>query len=59
MRNFEPLLVDTNTACGMLGIKRTLLFAYLRDGVLVRCKIGRKTVVPMSSLRAFAEGRVA
>lgn len=55
MRNFEPLLVDTNTACDMLGIKRTLLFQQLRVGNIVRCKIGRKTVVPMASIKAFAE----
>jgi len=56
MRNFEPLLVDTRTACDLLGIKKTLLFQYLKDGVLVRCKIGRKTVVPMDSIKAFVGG---
>jgi len=59
MLNFEPLLVDTKTACGMLGIGRTLLFQYLREGTLVRCKVGRKTVVPMASLKAFSEARGA
>ena len=59
MRNFEPLLVDTKTACHLLGIKRSLLFRYLREGLLVRCKIGRKTVVPMASIKAFSEARGA
>jgi len=54
MLNFEPLLVDTRTACEMLGIRRTLLFACLRDGKLERRKIGRKTVIPMESIRNFA-----
>lgn len=54
MKTLDPLLVDTSTACELLGIKRTLLFQYLRDGVLVRRKIGRKTVIPMESIRAFA-----
>lgn len=59
MRNFEPLLVDTHTACQMLGIKRTLLFRYLAEGSLRRCKIGRKTVVPIESLKSFAAARAA
>lgn len=59
MLNFEPLLVDTHTACQMLGIKRTLLFRYLSEGALRRCKIGRKTVVPMADLKNFAAERTA
>lgn len=59
MKLVEPLLVDTKTACDMLGIGRTLLFQYLREGVIVRCKIGRKTVVPIKSLKAFSEARGA
>jgi hypothetical protein len=38
----------------MLGIKRTLLFQFLRDGVLVRIKLGRKTGVQMQSIKALA-----
>lgn len=54
MNYVEPLLVDTHTACHLLGIKRTLLFQYLRDGVLVRRKAGRKSLVTMESIRALA-----
>jgi hypothetical protein len=43
----------------MLGIKRTLLFRYLAEGSLRRCKIGRKTVVPIESLKSFAAARIA
>lgn len=50
----EPLLVDTHAACHLLGIKRTLLFQYLRDGVLDRRKAGRKTLVTMDSIKALA-----
>lgn len=53
MSHFEPLLVDTKTACAMLGIKKTLLFRYLKEGRLVRRKVGRKTVVPMDSIKTF------
>lgn len=59
MLNFEPICVDTRTACQMLGIKRTLLFRYLAEGSLRRCKIGRKTVVPIESLKSFAAARIA
>jgi excisionase family DNA binding protein len=59
MPTFEPLLVDTRTACQMLGIKRTLLFRYLAEGSLRRCKIGRKTVVPMSDIKSFVAARIA
>lgn len=58
MSTIQPLLVDTRTACQLLGCRKTKLFEYLRDGVLVRRKIGRKTVVPMDSIRTFV-GEVA
>lgn len=51
----EPLNVDTKTACHLLGIKRGMLFARLKDGTLVRKKAGRKTLVCMKSIKAFAE----
>jgi hypothetical protein len=52
----EPLLADTKTACYLLSIKSTLLFLYLREGVLERRKAGRKTLVTLASIKAFAEG---
>ena len=54
--NIEPLLVDTRTACALLGCAKTKLFEYLRDGRLVRLKLGRKTVVPMDSIKSFVAG---
>lgn len=59
MTDFDPIFVSTHTACKMLGIKRTLLFRYLSEGTLRRCKIGRKTVVPMASIKSFAAARIA
>lgn len=48
-----PLLVDVKTACSLLSVKRTKLFALLKqDGVLRRIKIG---LVPMESIRALIE----
>ena len=54
MRNFEPLLVSTRTACDLLGCGKTFLFQQLRDGRLVRLKLGRKTMIPVDNIRTFA-----
>ena len=57
MKSIQPFLVDTKTACDLLGIKRTKLFELLNqaEGGLTRRKIGSKTLVTMSSIRALAE----
>ena len=55
MGTIEPILVDTKTACDMLGIKRVTLFRYLREGTLVRVKLSRKTVMTVASIKALAE----
>ena len=56
---FEPLLVDVPTACLLLSVKRTKLFALLAepDG-LQRVKIGGKTLVAMENIRALAKQRI-
>lgn len=55
MSKIDPLNVDTKMACHLLGIKRGMLFARLKDGTLVRKKAGSKTLVTMESIKAFAE----
>lgn len=57
MSSIRPLLVDTKTACNLLGIKRTKLFELLgqKEGGLTRRKIGSKTLVTMSSIDALVE----
>jgi hypothetical protein len=57
MQSCEPLLVDTATACHLLGIKRTKLFELMNqlENGLQRRKCGRKTLVTMESLKAYAE----
>ena len=56
---FEPILVDVPTACLLLSVKRTKLFALLAepDG-LQRVKIGGKTLVAMENIRALAKQRI-
>lgn len=51
----EPINVETEMACHLLGCRRTKLFQYLRQGLLERRKFGRKTVISMRSLKALAE----
>lgn len=53
----EPLLVDTKTTGAKLSICKTLVFKYLREGVLERRKAGRKTLVTLASIKAFADGK--
>lgn len=53
---FEPLLVDTKTTGAKLGIGKTLVFQYLAQGILEKRKAGRKTLVTMESIKAFANG---
>ncbi|OJW66433.1 MAG: hypothetical protein BGO57_04130 [Sphingomonadales bacterium 63-6] len=55
MTSVDPILVDTRTACHLLGIKRTSLFLHLKNQNLERRKVGRKTLIPMESIRRFAE----
>lgn len=55
MSTFEPLLVDTTTARAALGnMGKTMFFELLNSGVLERRKLGRKTLVTVASIRAFA-----
>lgn len=55
----KPLLVDTRTACSMLAIGKTKMFEMLRENKLIRIKAGRKTLVTLSSVEAFAQERDA
>ncbi len=56
MEPIQPILADVPTACLLLSVKRTKLFALLnQDGGLRRIKIGRKTLVTMESIRALIE----
>lgn len=51
-----PLLVNTTTAREMLGdIGKTKLFELLRNGKLERRKVGRKTLVTLTSIQVLAE----
>lgn len=55
MQNFDPLFLEMDVACSILGLKRTKFFAACRDKELDRVKQGRKTLVTMQSVRRYAE----
>lgn len=55
MLKIEPVNLEVEEACRYIGCRRTKLFQYMRDGVLVRRKLGRKTVVSLKSAKALAE----
>lgn len=49
----EPIAVDKNTACRMLGIQQSHLMDLVRDGDLAAKKLGRRTVFTVADLRRF------
>jgi hypothetical protein len=48
----QPRLADVQTACTILGIGKTKAFDLMAKGTLKRVKIGRKTLVKVSSINA-------
>lgn len=55
MAELQPVLVDTETARHMLGnIGKTKLFELFNEGKLERRKLGKKTLIPVASIHAFA-----
>ena len=56
MVTHEQLLFSTREAARTLGIGRSKFFALLKDGHFDKRKIGSKTVVTVTSVRAFADG---
>ena len=54
MDNIEPMLMSVNAACKTLGLGRTSLYALINKGDLDTVKLGRRTLVKVSSLKAVA-----
>lgn len=52
----NPLLVDVRTARHTLGIGKTTLYNLLKNQKLECRKIGRKTLVTVSSIDALVNG---
>ncbi len=57
--NPEPLAYSVADACRVTAIGRTTLYALINEGKLQACKVGKRTLIPASSLRALIEGQAA
>jgi excisionase family DNA binding protein len=51
----EPLSVTVLEACRMVGIGRTRIFEEIAAGRIEARKYGRKTLIPVASLRAWLD----
>ncbi|MCB2013833.1 MAG: helix-turn-helix domain-containing protein [Sphingobium sp.] len=52
----ENMLLSIPDACRILGIKRSLMYRMMKNGDITFRKIGRRTLIPMSSVKKIAEG---
>jgi excisionase family DNA binding protein len=48
-----PMLTSVNEACATLNLGRTSLYALINSGRLETVKLGRRTLVKMSSIKAL------
>lgn len=55
-----PALLSINATCQSLGVGRTNLYAMINKGMLKTVKLGRRTLVKVSSIEALiGENEVA
>lgn len=54
----DPLLVSVAEAARMLGLGATATWRLLKDGRLDVARIGRRTLIPVASVKAFAASRI-
>ena len=52
----DPISYSINDACKVLGLGRTYLYQMIGDGRLEARKIGKRTLIPASSLRRLIDG---
>lgn len=51
------LLVGVSEAGRLIGVKRTLVYSLLRQGRLIHCKIGQRTLITRASIeQLIADG---
>lgn len=55
----EPVAVRIPRAAAMLGIGRSTLYLCIAAGEIETIKVGRSTLVPVDSLKAFVAARRA
>ena len=53
----EPIAYSVGDACRVSSLGRTRLYQLISEGRLEMRKIGKRTLIPATSLRALIEGR--
>lgn len=53
----EPVAVRIPQAAAMLGIGRSTLYLCIAAGEIETIKVGRSTLIPIASVKAFVEAR--
>jgi len=56
-QSIEPLAVRVPQAAHMLGMGKSMLYEFIASGEIEVIKVGRSTLVPVDSLRAFLTAR--
>ena len=56
MHNPEPLSYTIEGAMRATGLGRSLLYQRIKDGSLVKLKVGKRTLIRADSLRALIDG---
>ena len=58
MTKLEPLAVDVNTACDLIGCKRSKFYELVKTGEIVVIKLGSKTLAPIDQLKALIARKI-
>lgn len=53
----EPLAVSITEACHLIGVGRSKLYELIAAKDIPLIKLGRKSLVPVASLRTFIESK--
>ena len=55
----QPIYVRVNVAAGLIGVSAAKVWAAMRSGELRRVKCGGRTLIKVSELEDWVEGRTA
>ena len=54
----DPLAVDIREACRLIGCGRSKFYQIVNENGIAIIKLGRRSLVPVSALRAFVESKM-
>lgn len=55
----EKVAASINETVDLTGLGRTTVFRLIKENKLRTVKVGRRTLVPMSEIRALVDGKAA